>query len=198
MEVLLGHSCNGYGSGGDDHLPRSSSVHGDPDRIGWQRRDSNGAKDGARHRVTSPPTERRVILTTTDGGQHWVQQRTDSSTTFFDIQFVDKQVGWAVGTQSSIFQTITGGKNWLDKTPPCGSPCIRPPDFLKIRFTDFRNGWIIGERGAFLVTTDAGFNWTEPELPEPYSLYGLTFPEPHTGWAVGDQGTILKISAPGS
>ena len=49
MEVLLGHSFNGYGSGGDDHLPRTCSVYGDPDRIGWQGRDSNGAKDGARH-----------------------------------------------------------------------------------------------------------------------------------------------------
>ena len=45
---------------------------------------------------------------------------------------------------------------------------------------------------------DGSVNWSEPEMAEPYSLYGLTFPEPRTGWAVGDQGTILKISSAGS
>jgi len=55
-------------------------------------------------------------------------------------------------------------------------------------------GWIIGERGAFLTTTDAGFTWDEPELPEPFSFYGLSFPDPNVGWAVGDGGIILKIA----
>ncbi|MYA29063.1 MAG: hypothetical protein F4Z24_07190, partial [Nitrospira sp. SB0666_bin_27] len=119
---------------------------------------------------------------------------TASATTFFDLYFTDPERGSGVGSQGAIFPTITSGEKWVDRTLPCGSPCIRPPDFLKVQFTGFLAGWIIGERGAFLTTSDAGFTWDEPELSEPFSLYGLSFPDPKIGWAVGEGGTILKIA----
>ncbi|MEE8612927.1 MAG: YCF48-related protein, partial [Nitrospirales bacterium] len=94
--------------------------------------------------------------------------------------------------------TITGGEKWIDRTRPCGSPCIRPADLLRVRFTNQQSGWVVGERGAFLYTPDAGFTWLEPELPNPISLYGLAFPNSREGWAVGEQGTIIKIIGPPS
>ena len=140
----------------------------------------------------------KTILATRDGGEHWFQQKTDSTTTFLDVFLTDAQAGWVVGTQGAMFHTITGGEKWIDRTRPCGSPCIRPADLLRVRFTNQQSGWVVGERGAFLYTSDAGFTWLEPELPNPISLYGLAFPTSREGWAVGEQGTILKITSPPS
>ncbi len=57
-------------------------------------------------------------------------------------------------------------------------------------------GWIIGERGVVLFTKDAGFTWVESEPISTGSLYGLSFPDTSNGWAVGDQGTILRLTPP--
>ena len=99
-----------------------------------------------------------------------------------------------MGSQGAMFSTITGGKTWIDRTRPCGSPCIRPQDLLRVQFTDFRNGWIAGERGAFLHTNDAGFTWKDVDLDTQQSFYGMAFPTTSDGWLVGTEGNILKIT----
>ena len=122
------------------------------------------------------------------------QQTTQSPATFFDLYLSDKSVAWVVGTQGSIFQTLNGGKTWVDRTLPCGAPCIKPPDLVKIQFPDKLQGWIIGERGVLLFTQDAGFTWKEPEPIAKGSLYGLSFSDAANGWAVGDHGTVIQLS----
>jgi hypothetical protein len=46
----------------------------------------------------------------------------------------------------------------------------------------------------FMKTTDAGISWNSFNTPDSTSVYSVTFPNQKTGWAVGDNGTILKFS----
>ncbi|MER3422175.1 MAG: hypothetical protein C4293_02010, partial [Nitrospiraceae bacterium] len=95
----------------------------------------------------------------------------------------------------AMFQTIDGGKRWVDRTLACLQNCARPTDLIRIRFTNSQTGWIVGEHGAIYRTTDAGFTWVEQENRAKRSLYGLSFPDPSHGWASGEGGIILHITA---
>jgi hypothetical protein len=42
---------------------------------------------------------------------------------------------------------------------------------------------------------DGGFRWIEQENRMKNSLFGLSFPDRGHGWASGEKGTILQITA---
>jgi photosystem II stability/assembly factor-like uncharacterized protein len=44
-------------------------------------------------------------------------------------------------------------------------------------------------------TTDGGFSWSEGKSVTKDAIFGLTFPDAAHGWAAGEQGTILSITA---
>ena len=113
--------------------------------------------------------------------------------TFFDVLFTDEVHGWAVGNAGALLQTNDGGKQWIDRTLPCGSTCIKLTDLLKIRFVTPQAGWIVGERGTVYLTHDGGFTWSEGRSISKASLFGLSFSDPVHGWASGDNGTIVHL-----
>ncbi|MCA9452905.1 MAG: hypothetical protein KC584_09795, partial [Nitrospira sp.] len=135
---------------------------------------------------------------TTDGGKNWGLQTTNNPATFFDIVFTDNVAGWVVGTQGTMFQTLNGGKVWVDHTRSCGSPCIKPADLVNIRFINSLVGRIVGERGTILETHDAGFTWQEIEPLNSETLYAQSFLELSNGFAVGDHGTIIHLKSSSS
>lgn len=55
-----------------------------------------------------------MILETTDGGAHWSFQSPSATlagrTILFDVFFVDRDNGWAVGTNGTIWHTTSGGR----------------------------------------------------------------------------------------
>ena len=115
--------------------------------------------------------------------------------TLFDVFFTDPSNGWAVGNAGALFQTSDAGVRWVDRTLPCGKSCTKLIDLLKVRFTSPQLGWIVGERGMVYRTSDAGFSWSEGKPVTKDSIFGLTFPDAAHGWAAGEQGTILSITA---
>jgi photosystem II stability/assembly factor-like uncharacterized protein len=124
-----------------------------------------------------------------------VAQEAQGAVTLFDVFFTDSSTGWAVGNAGALFQTNDGGAKWIDRTLPCGKTCTKLIDLLKVRFTSSQDGWIVGERGMVYRTTDAGFTWSEGRSIAPVSLFGLTFPDASHGWASGENGTMLSITA---
>ncbi len=53
-----------------------------------------------------------VILHSSDQGVSWQVQSTGISTPLRDIDFIDEQHGWAVGSFGTILTTANGGKTW--------------------------------------------------------------------------------------
>jgi photosystem II stability/assembly factor-like uncharacterized protein len=137
-----------------------------------------------------------TILVTEDGGKTWRSHETDNAATFFDIFFTDASAGWAVGNAGALYQTTDGGRRWVDRAMVCVKTCTRPADLLRVRFPTPQSGWIVGERGTFFRTVDAGFSWNEVTTQATKTtLYGLSFLDSFRGWAAGEQGTIVQITA---
>ena len=103
-----------------------------------------------------------TILKTTDGGETWILQRTDTSTDrpLFAVHAIDAGHAVAVGLWSLVLSTADGGAQWGNinlPLPPGGSKADRN------LFGLFSAGGILyvpAERGLVLRSSDNGNNWS--------------------------------------
>lgn len=148
-----------------------------------------------------------TIFNTDDGGDSWSEQnidreveeilsgdtiRYDAAFTIFDMFFLCKQNGWAVGHRNDvtdcgiILNTNDGGEFWHIK--------VSVTSMLEsIYFSNNQCGCAVGSNvfreGVILVTNDGGKNWKDIYLPCP-RLNDVIFTDDSTGWVVGDCGFI--------
>src|SRR5205807_2953048 len=83
-----------------------------------------------------------TILVTSDGGQTWTQQLTDTGGGLVGIAFRDLSHGWAVGYRGTVYATTDGGVTWSPQVS--GTPDVQ---LLGVAFTDDSHGWIVGDSG---------------------------------------------------
>ncbi len=87
-----------------------------------------------------------------------------------DFEFIDSNLGWAIGSDSSgiggILKTTNGGETWEievgNLTSGLNALCIKN-----------NYGWAVGGNGLILRTTNAGLTWVENDdqkLPSEYIL----------------------------
>ncbi len=81
---------------------------------------------------------------TSDGGESWATQDTGAQDPLYDVFFLDRENGWAVGGKGTILQTRDGGRRW--RTRRSGTEV----DLTDITFTGPASGWIAGEWGTIL------------------------------------------------
>lgn len=103
----------------------------------------------------------------------------------FDIFFLDRQKGWAVGKLGMVVATTDGGDNWQAQK--------RMTDYnlRGIYFLNDREGWIVGDTGTVLHTANAGELWMLQESGTKCHLRDVYFFDANAGLAVGEQGVVL-------
>ncbi|MBK6877090.1 MAG: hypothetical protein IPG99_11755 [Ignavibacteria bacterium] len=112
------------------------------------------------------------------------------------MHFIDNNIGWTVGSSTTILKTTNGGTNWINQT-------IGTSDLLNsVYFADQNTGWAVGHlynvnTGIILKTTNGGLNWVSQVHSSNYWLSAVHFIDNNTGWAVGQNGTILKTISGG-
>lgn len=94
------------------------------------------------------------ILLSTDG-QEWQQVNVPVQTTLTSVFFLNSQLGWAVGHDATILQTIDSGQTWEIQQY---KPELEKP-LLDIVFKSPLNGIAIGAYGLFFRTIDGGKTW---------------------------------------
>lgn len=103
-----------------------------------------------------------VILATTDGGESWQIQRSDTSVDqpLFSVLFKNRNRGFAVGLWSLILETSDGGKTWNKfKLPPPPGGGKTDRNLLAIFAGKSGSIFIVAEQGTIIKSTDDGTTW---------------------------------------
>lgn len=124
-----------------------------------------------------------LIIHTSDGGQTWEIQPSHTSAHLHRVQFLDAQIGWAVGhagfgssTRGGyVIHTTNGGEQWQIVDGP-SQPELFMNKINDVCFADAQHGWVVGAHywpyGKPVVsqTTDGGATWSmtllDPEESE--------------------------------
>jgi photosystem II stability/assembly factor-like uncharacterized protein len=104
------------------------------------------------------------------------------------VQFLDKEVGWAVGDEGVILNTIDGGQTW-DRKPTGLRASLRSVCFLNPFI-----GWVVGRDelpegrsvGVLLYTRDGGETWKQLLPGALPGLNKVRFVDAGTGFVLGD------------
>ncbi len=126
------------------------------------------------------------ILVTSDGGQVWSEQTSNSAAYLYSIFFIDENMGWVVGSNGTILHTTNGGINWVQQISGTTN------NLYGLCFTDINNGLIVGEYGTILKTENEGTTWFFSLSGTTSDLRDVCFTDTYTGTIVGSNGTILQ------
>lgn len=129
-----------------------------------------------------------TILHTTDGGQSWAAQSTDTAEVLGSVTFVDTQKGWVVGSGGALLRTDDGGRTWTTKL------MRQSGRLVSITFVDAQRGWMVEWGGTVLHTTDGGQSWTNQLIRGGVRLDSIAFANAERGWIAGSEGTILHTA----
>jgi len=113
-----------------------------------------------------------------------------------DIYFVNSKKGFVVVGLWQILQTEDGGKTWVNQS----SHGYMSYGLGHISFSDAQKGCVAGS--SIFCTEDSGKTWKEQLGIQPgnrgdingimVSIWGLSFVNQSTAWAVGNEGQIIK------
>ena len=133
-----------------------------------------------------------VIWKSTDAGRNWISTIVGPEPLNDIFIYNSSEVLCAGGDfeyGASNVYTSNSGANW--RYTEFGI-------FGISRSIDFRTndeGWIaLGITDSFLVTTDRGISWELRPAPDGAQIYDIDFTNTRNGWAVGNDGVILKYN----
>jgi photosystem II stability/assembly factor-like uncharacterized protein len=110
---------------------------------------------------------------------------------YWGVEFVTPELGWAVGQQGAIIKTTNGGEEWIDKS------FSNMTDLLRL---DSYNGEVVivaGEDGIILRSADAGETWVQIQSGVTTQLWTVQMMDDTLGWICGPYGTLLKTTDAG-
>ena len=164
------------------------------------------------------------LFKTTNAGTNWLINFSTSQFTINDVQFVNENYGWFVGAYYT-YKTTNGGTTWtminqddysnnslsflneqtgyigsgsgLKKTTNGGtnwSYFYGSFSFFNIKFVNDQTGWA----DYIYKTTNSGVTWVN-QVTLPFSnVNSFEFINENTGWAVGNNGAIMKTTNGGN
>ena len=147
-----------------------------------------------------------IVLRTIDGGETWELLDTGVEGTLFDVDFVTRDLGIAVGIDGVLVRTIDGGETWENLKTGFEGNHLFAITFRK--YGDRQDDPFCIGRGAFIYSslfeepTQPGDYW----LPIPHMaverkfvwLNAITFTCETDGWIVGEKGLIMNSKDSGS
>ncbi|PNX54015.1 MAG: hypothetical protein BV458_01490 [Thermoplasmata archaeon M9B2D] len=131
-----------------------------------------------------------AIVRTTTGGSLW-ETIFFTDTRLLGIDFTEEGIGYVVGEQGVILQTLDEGQSWQHLDSGVNS-MLQAIDF----FSETK-GTIVGENGVILRTENAGLSWVQQTSGTTCNLQSIQFITELIGFAVGEQGLILRTTTGG-
>lgn len=110
------------------------------------------------------------------------------TSTILATHFPSASVGYACGSNGSIFKTTDGGSTWTRQTTGLTY------ELYAVDFVNATTGFVCGELGTVLVTTDGGASWTVIDTGITADLKGIYFSDASNGVACGSAGAIIRTT----
>jgi photosystem II stability/assembly factor-like uncharacterized protein len=133
----------------------------------------------------------------------WYAQPQISGTPYlYKIHFFTAMNGLACGEFNGIYKTADGGFSWTQVTT--GDTWLDVGAYYGMAFTTASIGFICGEsafygQAVILKTTDGGITWAPQFFGNNVTaLTDICFPTPSIGYAVGDNGRVIKTTNGGN
>lgn len=123
------------------------------------------------------------------------------------VQFINDDIGYCLKELPGIlYKTVDGGNNWYQVYENNYDSTGISIQALDLQFTDPDEGWIAGRywdsEGQYACVMHTGNGgkdwevvWNTPASEKNYSLNDIYLFDNRSGWAVGDNGLIAKLSA---
>ena len=127
-----------------------------------------------------------VIIKTTDGGATWVNQNSGTSESLQSVYFLSADTGIAVAHNGLVIRTMDGGANWVELS---GSN-----SHLRSIFYAGSRAYAVGKNGVVLSTDNFAYCWATEVSGVTGDLQEVYFPADSLGFAVGDDGVILRTT----
>ena len=104
--------------------------------------------------------DRGYIVLSDDRGASWRRAKAPAAPLLTGVDFLDDQLGIAVGHDSAILSSSDGGETWTQRfsAPADGRPLL---DVIFVK-KDF--ALAVGAYGAYYESTDAGATWTARKI----------------------------------
>ncbi|UCD04648.1 MAG: T9SS type A sorting domain-containing protein [candidate division WOR-3 bacterium] len=158
--------------------------------------EDHGWMAGGRVEGFPGPDPTRYILYTSNGGSSWnTQFYENDANPLHAIDFLDSNIGYAVGEAGAIFGTTNGGGNWIQQN----SGTIR--EFTGVSAVTLDTAWAVGVSGLVVRTTNGGSTWDSLYLGTTHHFSHIQFIDALTGWIAGgdnDHATILHTTDGGA
>ena len=135
------------------------------------------------------------IYKTTDGGANFTATTVvgmTSAPTWYEIEFVDANLGYAVGQTGTMVKSTDGGLTWNSLVSPFGTTII-----YSMKVLDANTIVAVGGSGKGYKSTDGGATWTALSLGTG-SLYQVSFLDKNIGMVVGSSGAVYKTTDGGT
>jgi photosystem II stability/assembly factor-like uncharacterized protein len=119
----------------------------------------------------------------------WIVQNSGLTSNLYDIEFINRYTGWALGDGGKIIKTTNGGINWIDLP----NPSINGGGILSSIFpVDSLYCYVAGGHNIILKTTNGGLSWIEISngIPSSGIFNGVHFINRTTGWFCGSKRVI--------
>ena len=133
------------------------------------------------------------VYKTVNGGNSWTTNSLGSENDMINSMFfTDRDTGFAVGfTAGIMYYTDNGGNTWSQINTGFTNP------LYSVYFTSHNIGYAVGgdgySTGTIIKTSDGGNTWTQATSTN-LTFNCVQFPDANTGYAAGDNGTILKYT----
>jgi len=132
-----------------------------------------------------------IIIHTSDGGNSWIIQESQTENDIVHVFFLNNNLGWASSYKYSslpygtlLLKTTDGGQNWNSSLYPEENIFI-----TCILFQDSLNGWMGGRPHTLVKTIDGGINWQQAEVDTStlafFPVLNIQFFDENYGYACG-------------
>ncbi len=132
-----------------------------------------------------------LVYRTEDDGVSWESTSVAGIDRLRTLAFANDDVGYAVGSQSSLIKTTDGGASWsqLSADLPEGL------NILDVHFMSPDTGWIVNRDLSDHIwkTVDGGLSWTPATVSANTYWQGVTFANDTLGYLFGGSSIVGKV-----